>query len=43
MFYAMMRIETFLPYDENTARSITREGKRMIRKMAKYFNLKKVP
>jgi hypothetical protein len=39
----MIRIEAFLPYDEDTARSITKEGKRVIRKMAKYFNLKNVP
>jgi hypothetical protein len=30
----------FLPYDEETARAITREGKRMVRKLLRELNIK---
>lgn len=31
-------ITHFLPYDEETARAITREGKRMVRKLIRKLN-----
>lgn len=31
-------ITQFLPYDEETARAITREGKRMVRKLIRKLN-----
>jgi hypothetical protein len=33
-------ITHFLPYDEETARVITREGKRMVRKLLRELNIK---
>jgi hypothetical protein len=33
-------ITQFLPYDEETARAITREGKRMVRKLLRELNIK---
>lgn len=37
VFRIMIR---FLPYDEETARAITREGKRMVRKLLRELNIK---
>jgi uncharacterized protein (UPF0210 family) len=34
-------MEDFLPYDKETARAITRAGKRILRKIAKELNIKK--
>ena len=33
-------ITQFLPYDEETARAITREGKRMVRNLIRKLNRK---
>jgi hypothetical protein len=34
-------IEHFLPYDEKTAKAITKAGRRFLRKIARELNIKK--